>query len=121
AMQWAASTLPDVPFHLMFQYVPDYRASGDPLLGRSLTREEIDHARAMAAEIGVGLYEEGGPGDRLAPVRPGGEAIGETVDILVHDDGRVSFTRLLDDLLPVAASLAPTDSRVIGRMEERKA
>jgi hypothetical protein len=52
---------------------------------------------------------------------PGGEAIGETVDILVHDDGRVSFTRLLDDLLPVAASLAPADGRVIERMEEREA
>jgi hypothetical protein len=27
------------------------------------------------------------------------------VDVLIHDDGRVSFTRLTSELLPIAAAL----------------
>ena len=117
-MEWAASTLPDLPFHLMFQYVPDYRAARDAVLGRTLTPGEMRRARQMAGEIGVFLYEE-------EPIPPGapahaGEhshtsAIGDTVDLLIHDDGRVSFTRLLGDLLPIAAALAPGDERVAVR------
>jgi putative pyruvate formate lyase activating enzyme len=120
AMEWAASALPDVPFHLMFQYLPDYRAEGDPVLGRTLTPQEIVRARRMAAEIGVKLYRETRdtspvPGTQDPAGRPAGEPIGETVDILIHDDGRVSFTRLLEALLPVAAALNPKDQRVAAR------
>ena len=42
-----------------------------------------------------------------SPVEP----IGETVDIMIHDDGRVGFTRLLQDLLPIASSLAGDEDR----------
>jgi putative pyruvate formate lyase activating enzyme len=107
AMEWARSTLPAVPFHLMFQYVPDYRAVGDAVLGRVLSREEIKAAQKMAREIGVNLYEENAEihGAVSASVLTKESAIGETVDVLIHDDGRVSFTRLTSELLPIAAAL----------------
>jgi putative pyruvate formate lyase activating enzyme len=117
AMEWAAAALPETPFHLMLQYLPDFRAEGDPVLGRTLTRQEREQARALAAEIGVNLYHEHEDvvTERHAEATPHGEEIGKTVDILVHDDGRVSFTRLLPGLVPVAAALNDTDARVLAR------
>ena len=122
AMEWAAKSFPDVPFHLMFQYLPDYRAENDRVLGRPLNRQERDEALRMAREIGVNLYEERGEVSALgsafgaSPVAP----IGETVDIVIHDDGRVGFTRLLEDLLPIASALAGDDDRrVSARFSER--
>jgi putative pyruvate formate lyase activating enzyme len=119
AMEWAATALPRVPFHLMFQYVPDYRARGDAVLGRVLTLEEVERARAMAVEIGVKLYKEGTssgdtPSDPKRVVANADflEPVGDSVDIYVHGDGRVSFMRLMGDLVPVAASLNGEDERV---------
>jgi putative pyruvate formate lyase activating enzyme len=109
AMVWAKATLPDTPFHLMFQYVPDYRAARDPLLGRFLSADEITQARTMAAEIGVNLYEER-PDSRPA-VRADSPDPAQAVDILIQGDGRVSFTRLLPSLVPVAAALDGGDAR----------
>ncbi len=60
AMQWAKENLPEVPFHLMFQYRPDFRALGDAVLGRALTFEEMEAARKMAKIVGVKLYYERG-------------------------------------------------------------
>jgi putative pyruvate formate lyase activating enzyme len=121
AMEWAASALRDVPFHLMFQYVPDYRALGDPILGRTLTPREIQRAKAIAAETRVDLYRDGAAAatsreqtTRL-PRDVDEEGIGETVEILVHADGRVSFTRLLHGLLPLVAALDAGDRRVAAR------
>lgn len=119
AMIWAKSHFPKTAFHLMLQYVPDYRATGDPILGRHLTTSEIQAARQMAREIGVCLYQESEPlAERLAENAGSRGGIGETVDIVVQPDGRVSFTRLLDGLLPVAAALNDTDKRVVLRRRQ---
>lgn len=120
AMEWGAQALPNTPFHLMFQYVPDYRAVRDPVLGRFLTDAERTRARAMATEIGVRLYEERGGVPRPVPTRTErsvtAPAPGPPVDVLIQADGRVSFTRLLPDLVPVAAALAGDDARVHARL-----
>jgi putative pyruvate formate lyase activating enzyme len=113
AMEWAARVLPEVPFHLMFQYVPDFRAEGDPVLGRTLTREEIARCGQIAREVGVRLYEDGSVGS-VRSERSGGREEPE-VDILIHSDGRVSFTRLVEGLIPVAGALAQVDERVAAR------
>jgi putative pyruvate formate lyase activating enzyme len=119
AMEWARSTLPEVPFHLMFQYVPDYRAVGDAVLGRALSQEEMEAAQKMAREIGVNLYTENAEVRGAASATPFSNegAIGETVDILIHDDGRVAFTRLTSELLPVAAAL--NDEERVQRRAQR--
>lgn len=115
AMEWAAQALPDTPFHLMFQYVPDFRAIGDPVLGRFLSTEEIARVKVMAAEIGVNLYEERSFTEDRPLADSAGAASGQAVDILIQGDGRVSFTRLLPDLLPVAAALNGKDTRILAR------
>ena len=115
AMEWAARSLPDTPFHLMFQYVPDFRAIGDPVLGRFLSPGETAQAKVMAVEIGVMLYEEGSFTSDPSLANNAGAASGQAVDILIQGDGRVSFTRLLPDLLPVAAALNSKDTRILAR------
>jgi len=117
SLEWAKSHFPGTLFHLMFQYIPDYRAVGDPTIGRPLSRSEMDRASNMAREIGVRLYENdrdanlgSGSGCHAgSPVRacPSADNIGDTVDILVHADGRIAFTRLLEELTPVAQALEP--------------
>jgi len=121
AMEWAAGALPDTPFHLMFQYLPDYRAEGDPVLGRTLSAEERRRCLKLAQRVGVRLYrdEPNGPVPH-SPIppfshSPAQEAVGDTVDLLVHPDGRVSFTRLLEGLIPIAAALNGEDTRVTAR------
>ncbi|HTE17066.1 MAG TPA: radical SAM protein, partial [Armatimonadota bacterium] len=104
AMDWAAAELPETPFHLMFQYVPDYRAEGDPVLGRVLTPAEVKRCLEHAEQAGVLLYQDS-PQNGTRGVDAGArtphpaEGIGETVDVLVHPDGRISFTRLIGGLL----------------------
>ena len=126
AMEWARSHFSETPFHLMFQYLPDYRAEGDPVLGRTLTNDEVRRATEMAGEVGVRLYRDDSigraPSDFRHPaslVGADGETVepwaGETVDILIHEDGRVTFTRLIDELLGVASALNPDDGRLAQR------
>ena len=108
SLRWAAKHFPDTLLHLMFQYVPDYRAVGDPVIGRPLTKAEMDAARTAAKEIGVRLYEHDRAANLTAkPVNPAPSAlsIGDSVDILIHADGRIAFTRLLEELTPVARAL----------------
>jgi hypothetical protein len=105
----------------MFQYLPDFRAERDPVLGRPLDPREREEALEMARHVGVNLYNEsdGYRDDDRAAVReePAGvDTIEGAVDIIIHDDGRVGFSRLLGDLVPVAISLVGnTDPRVLAR------
>lgn len=118
AMEWAAQALPETPFHLMFQYVPDFRAARDPVLGRFVSPEETQRAKAMAHEIGVNLYVEPNDSEGCpAPNTAAGQA--PPVDIIIQGDGRVSFARLLPELLPVAAALDAGDVRVQNRLQNR--
>lgn len=121
AMEWAKQALPETPFHLMFQYVPDFRAARDPVLGRFLLPDEIRRAGAMARETGVNLYDEKsayqeqGAGGALSVGGTAGTGEGQAVDIIIQGDGRVSFARLLPELLPVAAALDGRDPRILAR------
>ncbi len=117
AMEWAAQALPETPFHLMFQYVPDFRAAHDPVLGRFLSLGEIQRAKAMAQEIGVTLYQEQAQDqvDSRKHLSMPISSPGQAVDIIIQGDGRVSFARLLPELLPVAAALDSNDRRVQSR------
>ena len=112
AMEWAAQAMPETPFHLMFQYVPDFRAARDPVLGRFVSPEEIRRANEMAREIGVNLYVELNEGDGRPAPSAAGTSREQAVDIIIQGDGRVSFARLLPELLPVAAALDASDSRI---------
>lgn len=111
AMEWAVKNVPQIPFHLMFQYVPDFRARGDAVLGRPLTQNEITAASQLAKELGVNLYRrkslQADQEETITSVitESDVDAIGETVDVLIHEDGRVVFTRFTDEMLPVAAAL----------------
>ncbi len=118
AMAWAKKTLPDVPFHLMFQYLPDFRATGDPILGRPLSPAEIERGGQIAREIGVRLYQETAQ-TMGKPVSPISATDGGAIDIVIHGDGRVAFTRLSGDLLAVAAALNGEDRRLQERQLER--
>ncbi len=100
AMEWARENLPNVPFHLMFQYLPDYRANGDKILGRPLSQFEIAKLQEMAQEIGVNLYQNT-PRESKTPINTAPALVGETMDIVIHDDGRVSFTRLEGSMLQI--------------------
>ncbi|RYZ62994.1 MAG: hypothetical protein EOP09_18295 [Proteobacteria bacterium] len=100
AMEWACENLPNVPFHLMFQYLPDYRANGDKILGRPLSQIEIENLKQMARDIGVNLYQNA-PRQGETPIHTAPALVGETMDIVIHDDGRVSFTRLEGSMLQI--------------------
>jgi hypothetical protein len=115
AMEWAARTLPQTPFHLMFQYMPSFKAPRDPCLYRRLTDQEIAGAVAIAEEVGVRLYAEKPSG---LPVLSGQDpgSCDAPVDIVFHTDGQVSFVRLLPELLLVARELNDEDCRVQARL-----
>jgi len=49
-VEWCRDNIPDARFNLMFQYHPDYRAGGHPVLSRFLT----DNERARAVELASG-------------------------------------------------------------------
>jgi len=121
AMLWAKAKLPDVPFHLMFQYRPDFRALGDPILGRALTLKEIEAARKIAMIVGVKLYEEQGQVSHSVEhaVKSNSEIpfIGDEIEVVLHDDGRVSITRLTQDLMPLAQALDANNERLQARLE----
>ncbi len=50
---WMAENLPGVAFNLMTGYVPAWRASGDPRLGRCLTSEEREEAQGIVEQLGL--------------------------------------------------------------------
>jgi len=108
AMEWAVRELPEVPFHLMFQYLPDYRAANDAVLGRPLSADEINKVQQIARETGVFLYEESETmltDKSTFPHSNSEDVIGETQDIVIHPDGRVVCMRLTEPMLPVMESL----------------
>jgi putative pyruvate formate lyase activating enzyme len=111
AMEWAVRELPEVPFHLMFQYLPDFRAQNDPVLGRPLSQDEIIQAQQIAREPGVHLYQNTDREKVLFDKSTFGhsnrsEEIGETQDIVIHPDGRVVCMRLTEAMLPVMQEMS---------------
>ncbi len=51
---WVAQNLPNVTFHLMLNYVPDWKAWDEPNLSRRLTEKEKRKAREIVEAIGLG-------------------------------------------------------------------
>jgi hypothetical protein len=110
ALQWARNHFPQIPFHLMYQYRPDYRALRDPVIGRPPTGDEIAAAEAAATEAGVLRYRrdaaaEAGALARLT-VNPADNGIGDSIEISVLPDGRIGFHRLAAKLIPLARSMS---------------
>lgn len=115
AMEWAASRFPAVPFHVMFQYRPDYRAIGDPVLGHYLSLAEIEAATEIAADTGVLRYEEPQVTDEKPFLTLASRGSDDPIEILVLQDGRVSFPRLVPELMPVAGAVDPENSQLRAR------
>lgn len=103
--EWVSKNMPDVPFHLMFQYTPYFKAVGDPVLGRSLTAEEIAKAQNIAGSFGLNTERWNRPlkGKRVMEGIGSGE-VSTTITIL--PDGKVSIQRLHGDLKSFAALLS---------------
>ena len=116
AMEWAVQKLPNVPFHLMFQYLPDYRALTLPEMNRAISADEKNRATDAAHRLGIKLYVGNPKGERSEHVnlhanRNGADMLlGDTVNVIVQPDGQVVFHRLVEELIPVANALA-TDQR----------
>ncbi len=51
--KWVAQTLPSVTFHLMLNYVPDWKAWDEPNLCRRLTEDERRRAKEIVKEVGL--------------------------------------------------------------------
>lgn len=54
---WVAEHLADVPFHLMLNYVPDWKGCEDPVLGKSPSALEQRHAQALVKAYRLNLVE----------------------------------------------------------------
>lgn len=102
--KWVAENLPDVPFNLMFQYTPFFRALDDPALCRSLAPEEEKDALRVVSEHKLNTTRWKRP---LSGVRPSpGVGKGEiSTTITIRPDGRVAIMHLHGDLLEVVRSL----------------
>lgn len=48
---WVAENLPNVTFHLLLNYVPDWKAWSDPNLNRRLTEAEKRKAREIVKSV----------------------------------------------------------------------
>ncbi len=51
--RWVAEHLPSVPFHLLLNYVPDWRAWDNPDLSRRLTEGEKQSAQRLVRSLGL--------------------------------------------------------------------
>ncbi len=52
-VRWVAENLPQVPFHLMLNYIPDWKAWDDPQLQRRLTGKEKRAAQQIVRSSGL--------------------------------------------------------------------
>lgn len=102
--EWVAANLPDVPFNLMFQYLPQHLAVGDPVLGRSLTPDEEARSREIVRSLGLNTTRWNRPLRR----RANNYAVGSgeiSTTIHVRPDGRVIIMHLHGGLRDLVAAL----------------
>lgn len=102
--RWVSENLPDVPFNLMFQYTPFWRALDDPEMARSLTPEEEDEARRVVESLGLNTSQWNQPLDGVTCPEPAGSGEIQTM-ITIRPDGRVAIQHLHAELLPVVQAL----------------
>ncbi|MEN6371456.1 MAG: radical SAM protein [Armatimonadota bacterium] len=101
---WMSKNLPGVPFNLMFQYTPFYRALDDAALCCSLTQEEINEARSIVSSLGLNTCEWNTPLGLERQMLPTGTGEISTT-VIIRPDGRVAIMHLHSDLLKVVQSL----------------
>lgn len=102
--EWTAEHLPGVPFNLMFQYTPFFRALDDPALCRSISTDEEAEAKRVAKSLGLNTTAWKRPLTRRKP----GNRIGKgeiTTSITIRPDGRIGIMHLHGELLDVVRSL----------------
>ncbi|MHB1455452.1 MAG: radical SAM protein [Armatimonadota bacterium] len=102
--EWAAEHLPDVPFNLMFQYIPCAAALDDPALCRTITSEEAAQASEIAASLGLNTTSWRTPLDGIdqKPYSGSGEV---STTISIRPDGRVVIMHVHGELLGVIEAL----------------
>jgi len=102
--EWVSRNLPEVPFSLMFQYLPCFQALDDAGLCRSLTPEEEAEAAEIASSFNLNTVGWMRPLKRNAPVEiTGGTEI--TTTITIRPDGRVAIMHLNSELQQLAQLL----------------
>lgn len=52
-LAWLGAHMPQVRFNLMFQYLPCHEAGQDPILGRRVSKEETNLAKALVDRYGL--------------------------------------------------------------------
>jgi putative pyruvate formate lyase activating enzyme len=70
--EWVAARLPGVRFNLMSSYVPNDRALRHPVVGRTVTMDEVQRAEAFCRQVGVNLVDRLYESPRHSQYRTGG-------------------------------------------------
>jgi len=96
---WLARQLPGIPISLMTGYLPVFRASADPVLGRTNRGAESEEARALVRSLG--LREE--PWTLASPV-PGRSSRDE---LWIDREGRVCVDSASPELVAALKRLGP--------------
>ena len=102
--EWMAAHLPGVPFNLMFQYTPCFKAVGHPVLGKPLSRDEEKAARGIVKSLRLNTRRWRRP----LPGRPSPAGIGSGefgTSITIRPDGRVTVLHLHSELLGLVRAL----------------
>ncbi len=101
--KWVSENIPDVPFHLMFQYTPFHKAESDPVLGRQLLSEEV----TAAWEIVKSYKLKTAKWNRPLKNTPKTDGIGKgeiTTTITIDSNGRIRILHLHGELLRMVES-----------------
>jgi len=117
AAAWAAGLSGDVRVHVMTHYAPAGRARGHALLGRALTRAEIDRARGLLPAAVRRPAEAALDWDH--PRLP--RHIDPETPLEIGADGRILFPFVTGALLPAAATLEPSLAERLAYLESPNA
>lgn len=106
--EWVATNLPEVPFNLMFQYVPCFQAAGDPNLGRVLSDNEKSEALEIVSSLRLNTRRWNTRLRGTSRMHGIGRGRLETT-ITILPDGQVSIMHLHEQLLDFAQALKGED------------
>lgn len=102
--EWVAEHLPEVPFNLMFQYMPCAAALDDPALSNMISAEEADRAHEIVASLGLNTSSWRTPLDGMnrKPYSGSGEV---STTISIRPDGKVVVMHVYGELLSIIEAL----------------
>ena len=102
--RWVSEHLPEVPFNLMFQYIPCHRALNDTSIGRSLSPAEEERAREIVSSFNLDTERWKRPIATNAK-KTSDSSRDVEVTITIRPDGRVGIMRLHGELLELVEAL----------------